>query len=101
MSLAKAETETVITMNDEDAFAVVWTCQRRMTTQMRKRGIEPVEQDGYGARYHVPKNWIKINPPRRVSEEQRKRASRLRGTSIPHRIDSEVKNPRSNSSSTI
>lgn len=71
MGLSKYETETTITMNDEDDHAVVWTCQRRIMTLMKKRGIKPEVKDKYGARYHVPKRWIKINPPRKVSEKQR------------------------------
>lgn len=80
MSLSKYETETVIQFNDERDTANVYTCHKRIMTAIEKRGIQPeCEYKNCGRvvakSYEVPKNWIKINPPRRVSEEQRQKLS--------------------------
>jgi len=90
--LSKYETETVITFNDQDDTATVYTCHRRVMTAVEKRGVMPVKehrQDGraLAREYLVPKERIKINPPRRVSDQQREEMRRR----MMSRIGSTVK----------
>lgn len=44
MSLTKPERETIVTMNDEEDTAEVWTAQRPRITQLKARGAELVEE---------------------------------------------------------
>ena len=81
MSLSKYETETVITFNDDSDNATVYTCHKRIMTMIEKRGIEPKKEYVNSKRvvakqYEVPKKWVKIYPPRQVSESQREAARR-------------------------
>lgn len=73
--LTKAERETTILMNDEDDYAIIWTCQRKIMNIMKRRGVKPIRQDEDGARYKVPVKWIKISPPRKASKKQREIAT--------------------------
>jgi hypothetical protein len=81
MGLTKYETETGILWNDEERHATVYTRHKRIMRQMEKRGVKPVDTQYQGSEvisccYHVPKSWIKITPPRKVSEKQREAARR-------------------------
>ncbi len=65
---------------------------------MARRGIKPIREDRSEGRviactYEVPKSWIKISPPRRVSEEQRETA-RARMTEIQRkrRVNGQTEN---------
>jgi len=77
------EKETIINWTDADDFAVVYSCHRRIWTRLEKLGIKPVRvsksRNGRvdGKEYHVPKKWIKISRPRRMSEEQKLRSKEL------------------------
>ena len=72
--MTKLETETVINFNDSEQQAWVATRQRRIKTIMQKLGIEPVRKQGDYSCYLLPKKYIKISPPRKVSDEQREKA---------------------------
>lgn len=80
-TLPKDERETIISrMDDEDAWNV-YTCAIPMRDHMialaKKHHLKLVEVDEYGIEVTVPKAWVSIRPPRRVSEEERE-ARRLR-----------------------
>lgn len=70
----RIETETVISMNDEEDFAQISTRQRTVKTRMRKLGVEVNHKQADYECYRLPKKWIKISPPRKVSKAQRKAA---------------------------
>lgn len=79
MNLSRLEQETIITFNEAESFAEVFThngrLKRRLAELLEKRP-EDVEYRGedYGSqRYRVPKKWIKINPgyTRNLSEEEK------------------------------
>lgn len=81
MSLSKWESETTIAFNDGEDEANIYTCQKRIMTIMVKRGIEATNQFKQNGKviaytYRVPKSWIKISPPRKVSDKQREAARR-------------------------
>ena len=78
MSLTREEKETIILFNEADDTAECFTYSGRLTTRLDKlcgeRGDEcaQVKDNGEGGRtYNFPKSWIRVNPPRRYTEEQR------------------------------
>jgi len=79
MSLSAYERETVIIFNDGEDTATVTSSQSTVWTKMARRGVEPDQVEKMGGRvvtkfFTVPKSWIKIAPPKRVSESQREAA---------------------------
>jgi hypothetical protein len=73
-TMTKAERETVINFNDDEQVASIATRQKRVKTRFQKLGVEPTRKQGDYVCYMVPKSWIKISPPKQVSENQRKAA---------------------------
>ena len=77
MNLTRAERETIILYNEEEQTAEVYTCNEAMKRKLTKlhedgtEGITFVRSDEYNVTYTVPKKWVKINPPRILSEAQR------------------------------
>ena len=80
MNLSRLEQETIITFNEAESFAEVFThngrLKRRLAELLENRP-EDVEDRGedYGSqRYRVPKKWIRIQAPNRIknlTEEER------------------------------
>lgn len=75
------ERETVIRYDQTPEEANVWTCDPALMRRLEARGVKPsrVEKDGgrvFAKEYRVPKRWVKISPPRQVSESQREAARR-------------------------
>lgn len=81
MKLTSAERETVITFDEERKQAVVTTFNPRFLNQLERlagerpddvkfvRHIVP-EDCVRSGEYLIPKAWIKIKPPRQLSEKQ-------------------------------
>lgn len=83
--LLACERESVINLNDAEPVAYVSTTQNVMKRRLKKlaeqnpRDVKIDESDQYTLFAEVPKKWIKIRQPRKVSEEQRQEsAERLR-----------------------
>ena len=77
MSLSKREQETVITFNEAEPNATVYTyngkLKRRLAVAFHDRPEEITleHQDMTGAvQYSVPKKWVKVNPGRILTAEQ-------------------------------
>ena len=77
MKLSKYERETIITFNEEESAALIYTSNAKLKNRLTKFAdktnecvIEEFTDDGFG-KYKIPKNWIKINMPRQYSEKQR------------------------------
>ena len=81
MKLTPAERETVITFDEERKQAVVTTFNPRFLNQLeRLAGERPddvkfvkhiVPEDcARSGEYLIPKAWVKIRPPRQLTEEQ-------------------------------
>lgn len=85
--LSNYERETVINFNDEEKVAVVYTCNRALRRKMDKLAEErpdecrTVTSFENSATYEVPKKWVKVSPPRFVSDEQ-KEAIRARSNAM-------------------
>lgn len=71
----KIERETIIVYNEEEKTADVYTCnkalRRRLDQLLKTKEDEMilVREDDISATYIVPKKWIKVSPPRQMSEE--------------------------------
>lgn len=69
--LTLLEQETIIEYNRAEKDAHVATRIPKDIRKLKKYGCEPYrEQSGYYD-FNVPKSWIKISPPKRVSSSQR------------------------------
>lgn len=86
MYIQKEERETIITFNEKDPTASVYTMNGALIrkldslTQSRPDDARRIKTYPDGAQeYEVPKKWVKVQPPRGYSEEQRAvMAARLR-----------------------
>lgn len=81
-NLMKEERETTIGWSDADSTATIYTYDKRLINRLGKLGVE-IHRDENGAVFaDIPKTWIKVNPPRQLSEEQKavltERMARLR-----------------------
>ena len=96
MKLSQYERETIINYNEADKTASIYThnaaLRRRLDQLLKTRPDEiAVERTGDDyTEYVVPKKWIKVSPPKKVSEETKERARQrineywqnVKGTSI-------------------
>lgn len=79
MKLTRYEQETIINFNEEEKSASVYTHNRPLIRKLEKLAKErpgevrlvKVSHLGQAVEYYVPKSWLRINPPRQLSEEQR------------------------------
>ncbi|MCD8050140.1 MAG: hypothetical protein LUE89_00470 [Clostridiales bacterium] len=78
MTLTKQEQETIITYNEAEATANVYTHNRALRRRLEALANERPE-DCHKSRdfpsgaveYTVPKQWVKLTPPRVASEAQK------------------------------
>lgn len=76
--LTNYERETVINYNRDEDMAHVFTWDHRLQAQLEatpgakvlQKGMHQHPDDHY-TQFEVPKSWVKIRPPKRVSETQR------------------------------
>lgn len=78
MKLSNLERETVITFNEAENFAEVFTYNSRMKRTLaglaadRPDDVQHIKTNPEGgAAYRIPKGWVKIRASRVLSEEQR------------------------------
>jgi hypothetical protein len=85
MSILKCERETVILFNEEDKNADVYTYHKPLIKKLDNLCKESkavcINLDESGSRrYLVPKNWIKVSPPKKMKltpEQRQDIANRL------------------------
>lgn len=94
MKLTRAEQETIINFNEEEKTASVYTHNssiRRRLDQLFKTRFDEMKlvrsSEDY-AEYIVPKKWIKISPPKQMSDEF-KEAARKRLASYRQSAENE------------
>lgn len=81
MKLEKIEQETILLYNNAEKEANVYSCNEDVKKQVRQLAKDFPEQvkikrdDEIAIDAVVPKKWIKIVPPRKLSDEQRKAAA--------------------------
>ena len=79
MDLSLYEQETIISFCEEEKAAGVYTHNRTLRRKLEKLAQDKpedcrlvrVSHDGRAADYIIPKAWVKIIPPRVISEAQR------------------------------
>lgn len=76
--LSREERETIILYTEADDRAEVYTHNKKMINRLAKLyterpgEVEKIREADTGAvTYTVPRDWVKVVPKRRVSEEQR------------------------------
>lgn len=77
-SLSPVERETIILFNDEETTATVETCNKTWKNKMRALCAESADcslvfADEHCERYLIPKTWVKVQKPRSLSDEQRRK----------------------------
>ncbi len=81
MSLTNIERETIVTFNEGEPAAEIFTYNTRIKRRLQElcplhpADVRQVKDNGEGGvTYQCPKSWIRINPPRtsiNLTEEQR------------------------------
>ena len=79
MNVTKYEQETIILFNEQEAAATIYTyntgLQRTLISlcESHPAQVRQTEDNGIGAlTFELPKKWVKVSPPRALSEAQRK-----------------------------
>ena len=93
MSLSLYEQETIITFNEEERTADIYThnkvLRQKLETLARDRPEDcrfiRMSHDGRAADYAIPKAWVKITPPRIASEAQKKASRKAAGKAVSAR----------------
>lgn len=80
VNLSNYERETIINFNEAEPTASVYTCNRRLQNKLNKLvGVNPNisvhREDEESVTYQVPKNWIKVSPPRQVNYTDEQKAA--------------------------
>ena len=77
VNLTKYEQELIINLNNDDKVATVyssnpyWLRRLQHLAEEHPNDVKLVHKDTTSETYEVPKKWVKIQPKRFVSEEQR------------------------------
>lgn len=79
MNLSLYEQETILNYNEVETTASVYTNNRTLIRKLDKLAQErpgdchreKTSHDGKSVDFVIPKAWIKINPPRKLTPEQR------------------------------
>lgn len=79
MKLTKYEQETIILFNEKEAVASVYTHNTGLQNtllnlcQSHPAQVKQIDDNRYGAlNFTLPKKWVKISPPRVLSEAQKR-----------------------------
>lgn len=86
MQLSKYEQETIITFNEAEQTASVYTHNRAMRTKLDKLAeerpedckVERVTQSRQSIEFLIPKSWVHIYPPRKSAPLTEERKEQLR-----------------------
>ena len=74
LTLTKYERETVVNFNDDSKIATVFTCNRALIGQLKRKGYKVVTKDDLSATFECPKKCISFRgavvKPRKVTEKQ-------------------------------
>ncbi len=81
--LSKEERETIISFNEKEDKATVYTCSTQVKNRLNELSLKSSDiyrkkEDEYSQTYIIPKKIIRFTLPRELSEEDRqKRAIKL------------------------
>ena len=98
MNMARYEQETIISFNEEEKTAGIYTHNKALRQKLAALARDRPEdcrlvkasRSGRAVDYTIPKSWVKIVPPRTASEAQ-KEASRK---AIEKAVSARQKTPR-------
>lgn len=82
MSLIGYERETIINYNDLEQTASVYTCNTALKKKLSKlyeeypEQTQKIRENEDSVEYIIPKKWVKISPPRKVSDETKEAAKK-------------------------
>lgn len=79
MNLSLYEQETIINFNEEDSTASVYTHNKTLIRKLDNLSHErpgdchreKTSHDGKAVDFIIPKSWVKVHPPRRLTEAQK------------------------------
>lgn len=79
MELTRYEQETILNFNEEETTASVYTHNRALIRKLSKLEQERpgdchregTSHEGKAVSFIIPKAWVKVAPPRRLTEAQR------------------------------
>ena len=82
MRLSPTEQETICNYNEEEAEASVYTHNKALMNKLHRLADQYPDackliktcHEGRAVEYAVPKRWIKVTPPRKVSMTEEKKA---------------------------
>lgn len=80
MTLSRYEAETIINYNQEEKTASIYThdpaLMRKLDTAIENGELITVKREGDGWKeYELPKKFVKVRFPRKLSDEQREEMS--------------------------
>ena len=85
MNMARYEQETIISFNEEEKTAGIYTHNKMLRQKLAALARDRPEDcrlvkasRGRAVDYTIPKSWIKIVPPRTASEAQKAALARAR-----------------------
>lgn len=95
MKLSFYEQESVISFNEDEKTANVYTHKKSLLRKLEKLAQDRPEEcrlvkfshGGRAADYIIPKAWVKITPPRIASEEQKAAWRKSAGKAVSARWD--------------
>lgn len=81
MNLTNYERETILNFNEGENTASVYTHSRALRRKLDKLSADRPEEcrlvktshGGEATEYCIPKKWVKISPPRQISQAQREK----------------------------
>ena len=88
------ERETIITFNDAEKKASYYTCNKARMEQLKELAkeypdaVKITRDEDWCMEADMPKKWVKIKPPRKLTEEQKQSAD----ANIDNAIDLLVEN---------
>lgn len=79
MNLSLYEQETIVNFNEAEKTAGIYTHNKALRRKLERLAqerpedcrLEKASHDGQAVDYIIPKAWIKINPPRKLTPEQK------------------------------
>lgn len=98
MYLSREERETIISFNEKEAIADVYTCNTQIKNRLKELSLKSsdiylIKEDKYSQTYTIPKNVIKFSLPRELSEKQKQeRALKLHENIEKHKAQQSDKN---------
>ena len=71
----KSERETIITYNEDEPLAQIWTASEVTDRRLRKLGLQVIEEGERHSVFTCPKSLVKVRKARVLTKEQRDRLS--------------------------